>query len=64
MKSFDRKQINVVSTMLKRWCANVMRSKVEPMKKVAGMIRKHFDDVIARLKLARPTASSKPSMAS
>ena len=43
----DRKQINVVSTMLKRWCANVMRSKVEPMKKVAGMIRKHFDGVIA-----------------
>ena len=29
----DRKQINVVSTMLKRWCANVMRSKVEPMKR-------------------------------
>ncbi len=43
----DRKKINVVSTMLKRWCANVMRSKVEPMKKVAGMIRKHFDGVIA-----------------
>ena len=43
----DRKQINVVSTMLKRWCANVMRSKVEPMKKVAGIIRKHFDGVIA-----------------
>lgn len=43
----DRKQINVVSTMLKRWCTNVMRSKVEPMKKVAGMIRKHFDGVIA-----------------
>ena len=28
----DRKQINVVSAMLKRWCTNVKRSKVEPMK--------------------------------
>jgi transposase len=43
----DRKQINVVSAMLKRWCANVKRSKVEPMKHVAGMIAKHFDGVIA-----------------
>jgi transposase len=43
----DRKQINVAAAMLKRWCANVMRSKVEPMKKVAKMIRTHFDGVIA-----------------
>lgn len=43
----DRKQINVVSTMLKRWCTNVVRSKVEPMKRVAKMIRTHFDGVIA-----------------
>jgi len=43
----DRKQINVAAAMLKRWCANVMRSKVEPMKKIAKMIRTHFDGVIA-----------------
>jgi transposase len=43
----DRKQINVVSTMLSQWCTNVMRSKVEPMKKVARMIRKHFDGIVA-----------------
>jgi transposase len=43
----DRKQINVVSAMLKRWCTNVKRSKVEPMKQVAKMIRTHFDGVIA-----------------
>ena len=43
----DRKQINVVAAMLKRWCANVMRSKAEPMKTVAKMIRTHFDGVIA-----------------
>jgi transposase len=43
----ERKQINVVSDMLKQWCANVMRSKVEPMKDVARMIRKHFDGIVA-----------------
>lgn len=43
----DRKQINVVEAMLKSWCNGVMRSKVEPMKKVAKMIREHWDGVIA-----------------
>ena len=43
----DRKQINVVSGMLSQWCTNVMRSKVEPMKEVATMIRNHFDGVVA-----------------
>jgi transposase len=42
-----RKQINVVSAMLKQWCTNVLRSKVEPMKDVARMIRKHFDGIVA-----------------
>ena len=42
-----RKQINVVSAMLWQWCTNVMRSKVEPMKEVAKMIRNHFEGVIA-----------------
>lgn len=39
-----RKQIHVVSTM---WCTQVMRSKVEPMKTVAQMIRQHFDGIVA-----------------
>lgn len=43
----DRKQINVVSAMLKRWCTNVLRSRVEPMKQVARMIRTHFEGVIS-----------------
>ena len=43
----DRKQINVVSTMLWQWCTNVMRSKVEPMKDVASMIRNHFNGIVA-----------------
>lgn len=43
----DRKQINVVSALLTQWCANVLRSKVEPMKDVARMIRKHFEGIVA-----------------
>ena len=43
----NRKQINVVSTMLRQWCTNVMRSKVEPMKEVAAMVRNHFEGIVA-----------------
>ena len=43
----DRKQINVVTAMLRQWCTNVMRSRVAPMKEVARMIRKHFDGIVA-----------------
>jgi transposase len=43
----ERKQINVVRTMLERWCTCVMRSKVEPMKQVAAMVRNHLDGIIA-----------------
>lgn len=43
----DRKQINVASGLLWQWCTNVMRSKVEPMKKVAQMIRDHFEGIVA-----------------
>lgn len=43
----DRKQINVVCAMLRQWCTNVLRSRVEPMKDVARMIRTHFDGIVA-----------------
>jgi len=43
----ERKQIQVVSTMLAQWCTNVIRSKVEPMKEVAKMVRSHFDGIVA-----------------
>lgn len=43
----DRKQINVVSAMLKQWCTNVLRSRVKPMREVARMIRMHFDGIVA-----------------
>ena len=43
----NRKQINVVRSMITQWCTNVMRSKVEPMKEVAELIRSHLEGIIA-----------------
>ena len=43
----ERKQINVVRGMLEHWCTCVMRSKVEPMKEVAAMVRRHFEGIVA-----------------
>jgi transposase len=43
----ERKQINVVRTMLQHWCACVMRSKVEPMKEVAALVRTHLEGIVA-----------------
>jgi len=43
----ERKQINVVRAMLERWCTCVMRSKVEPMKEVAALVRKHLEGIVA-----------------
>ncbi|MGA8260279.1 MAG: ISL3 family transposase [Arenicellales bacterium] len=43
----NRKQINVVRAMLRQWCTNVMRSKVEPMKAVARLIRNHLEGIVA-----------------
>ena len=42
-----RKQPRVVRALLKQWCTNVRRSKVEPMKDVASMILNHFEGVLA-----------------
>ena len=43
----ERKQVNVVRGMLTQWATNVMRSKVEPMKVVAKMVRSHLDGIVA-----------------
>jgi len=43
----QRKQINVVRGMLSQWATNVMRSKVEPMKEVAKLIRGHLDGIVS-----------------
>ena len=42
-----RKQINVVRAMLLHWCTCVMRSKVEPMKDVAALVRRHLEGIVA-----------------
>ena len=42
-----RKQPTIVARLLNGWCSNVLRSKVEPMKTVAEMIRSHFDGILA-----------------
>ena len=43
----ERKQINVVRAMLLHWCTCVMRSKVEPMKEVAALVRRHLEGIVA-----------------
>ena len=43
----QRRQIHVVKRMLHQWCANVNRSKVQPMKAVAKTVRKHLDGIAA-----------------
>lgn len=43
----ERKQINVVRAMLQHWCSCVMRSKVEPMKDVATLVRHHLEGIVA-----------------
>ena len=43
----ERKQINVVRGMLQHWCTCVMRSKVEPMKEVAALVRRHLEGIVA-----------------
>jgi len=43
----ERKQINVVRVMLEHWCTCVMRSKVEPMKEVAALVRRHLEGIVA-----------------
>lgn len=42
-----RKQTHVVRRLLNRWCTSVLRSKVEPMKAVAAMVRNHFEGILS-----------------
>ena len=42
-----RKQVNVVRAMLRHWCSCVMRSKVEPMREVAALARRHLEGIVA-----------------
>ena len=42
-----RKQPNIVRALLAQWCTNVLRSKVEPMKEVAQLVRNHFEGILS-----------------
>src|SRR3954464_9042526 len=46
-ETLDRKQVNVMRDALKYWCSCVMRSKVEPMKEVALLVRRHMEGIVA-----------------
>ena len=43
----ESRQPNVLRTLLRAWCRNVMQTKGEPMEKVATMIRRHLDGIVA-----------------
>jgi transposase len=43
----DRRQINVVSALLKRWCTSATRSRLPEFVDVAKTIKKHFDGIVA-----------------
>ena len=43
----QRRQVNVVRAMLQHWCSCVMRSKVDPMKEVAALVRRHLEGIVA-----------------
>ncbi len=43
----ERKQINVVRDFLQHWCTWVTRSKVDPMKEVAQLVRRHMAGIVA-----------------
>ena len=40
-------KMTTVRTMLLHWCTCVMRSKVEPMKEVAALVRRHLEGIVA-----------------
>lgn len=43
----NRKQIHVMRRLLLQWTTNVRRSKVEAMKEVAALVRRHIDGIVA-----------------
>jgi transposase len=45
--ALEHKQINVMRATLAHWCTCVMRSRVEPMKQVAALVRNHLEGIVA-----------------
>jgi transposase len=46
-ETLNRRQVNVMRDTLKHWCTCVMRSKVQPMKEVAALVRRHLEGIVA-----------------
>lgn len=46
-ETLERRQINVMREQLRYWCSCVMRSKVEAMKEVAALVRRHMEGIVA-----------------
>ena len=46
-RPLTRKHVNVTRQMLRYWSTCVMRSKVQPMKEVAELVRRHIDGIVA-----------------
>jgi len=45
--TLERKQVNVLRAALLHWCACVNRSKVDAMKEVAALVRRHLEGIVA-----------------
>lgn len=45
--ALEHRQVNVMRELLQHWCKCVMRSKVQPMKEVAALVRRHLEGIVA-----------------
>ena len=45
--ALEHRQVNVMRALLQHWCKCVMRSKVQPMKEVAALVRRHLEGIVA-----------------
>lgn len=46
-QAFYAQDIAYAEAYLHRWCAGAMRSRLEPLKEFVGMVRRHWDGIIA-----------------
>jgi transposase len=46
-QAFYTTDTDTAEAYLRRWCAGAMRSRLEPVKQFVGMVRRHWDGIIA-----------------
>jgi transposase len=46
-QAFYTQDTDAAEAYLRRWCAGAMRSRLEPVKEFVGMVRRHWDGIIA-----------------